>query len=120
MSKSSVRWTLDEYTEYQRRNGLKTNPPLQDSKPECHAPPALDSVAAGKEKSLRRVTLRFTGYRVKPLDPDNFAGSVKDCIDGLKAARLIHDDSPEFIRLETEQVKVSSYSKEKTEIEIRY
>lgn len=75
-------------------------------------------MATGEAKSVGRVRVCFRGYRVRPLDPDNFAGSVKDCLDYLRHAGLIPEDDWWSIRLETEQVKVAHFKDEKTVIEI--
>jgi hypothetical protein len=93
---------------------------VSDSEPQHHETPALGSPNAGETKSFCRTRIRFTGYRVRPLDPDNFAGSVKDLLDGLRYADLIGGDEPWRIILETEQEKVKSYADEKTVIEIEY
>ena len=92
--------------------------PLPDTQPQRHKAPTLGPAAQGKAGGLHRVTVRFVGYRVRPLDPDNFAGSVKDLLDGLRHAGLLHGDEPWRIRLETEQEKVPHYEDEKTVIEI--
>lgn len=91
---------------------------VQDPKPKCNETPALGTAVQGEEKGFQRVRVKFTGYRVKPLDPDNFAGSVKDCLDFLRHARLIDGDEPWRIILETDQVKVGHYIEEKTVITI--
>lgn len=80
--------------------------------------PALGGAVQGEANSVQRVVVRFTGYRVKPLDPDNFAGSVKDLLDGLRHAGILLGDEPWRIKLETEQVKVAHYKDEQTVIEI--
>lgn len=80
--------------------------------------PALGSATKGKAKVLERVRVRFVGYRVRPLDPDNFAGSCKDGLDFLRHANLIKGDEPWRITLETEQVQVAHFHQEKTVIEI--
>lgn len=92
--------------------------PLPHPKPQPHQAPALGGPVSGEEEGLRRTIVRFTGFRVRPLDPDNFAGSVKDLLDGLRHANLISGDEPWKIRLETEQIKVGSYAEERTEIVI--
>lgn len=97
---------------------VKTNRPLPDPKPERNQAPALDATVPGEKQSVPRIVVRFTGYRVRPLDPDNFAGSVKDLLDGLRYAGIIPGDEPWCIKLETEQVKVAHFKDEKTEIEI--
>lgn len=82
--------------------------------------PALGSAVPRAEKSTSRITVRFTGYRVRPLDPDNFAGGVKDLLDGLRYAGLIPGDEAWRIRLKTDQEQVDHFTEEKTVIEIIY
>jgi len=91
---------------------------LSDAKPKHHKAPALGKAGRGEKESLSRTRIRFVGYRVRPLDPDNFAGSVKDLLDGLRHAGIISGDEPWKITLETEQVKVDTFREEKTVIEI--
>jgi hypothetical protein len=98
----------------------QTGTRLQDPEPQRDEAKPLGEAAQGKAESLQRVTVRFVGRRVRPLDPDNFAGSVKDLLDGLRHAGLLLGDEPWRIKLETEQVKVKSYKDEKTIIEITY
>lgn len=99
-------------------------PRLQNAKPQPNEKAALGVVAEGKEAGVSgvgsRVKIRITGYRVKPLDPDNFAGSTKDAIDALRCSGLIEGDEWWRITLETEQEKVHSYKEEKTVIEVIY
>lgn len=102
-----------------KRHETHPDSPVPNTKPQRHKAPALGRAVQGEEKSLRRVVVSFTGYRVRPLDPDNFAGSVKDLLDGLRHAQIIHGDEPWRIKLETEQVKVRSYKEEKTVIEVQ-
>lgn len=90
------------------------------TKPKRHKKAALDEAGEGETRSLSRIIIRITGFRVNPLDPDNFAGSCKDIIDGLKHAGLLHDDSWDKVKFEPDQRKVSNYSKERTEVEIIY
>jgi hypothetical protein len=92
--------------------------PLPNTVPECNTPPALAQPRKRKAKSVARTRVRFTGYRVRPLDPDNFAGSVKDLLDGLRHAHLIEGDEPWRIDFETAQKKVKSFKEEKTVIDI--
>ena len=91
---------------------------IPDSEPQHHKTPALDRPNAGKTTGIPRVRVRFTGYRVRPLDPDNFAGSTKDLLDGLRHAGLIPGDEPWRIIFETAQEKVKTYAEERTVIEI--
>lgn len=91
---------------------------LPDTKLERDKAPALPSAVPGEAKSVQRTVVRFTGYRVQPLDPDNFAGSVKDLLDGLRHAGLISGDEAWRIKLETDQVRVAHYREEKTVVEI--
>jgi hypothetical protein len=76
----------------------------------------LGGTAPGGQKGEDRARVRFTGYRVRPLDPDNFAGSVKALLDGCRYAGLIDGDEPWKIILETDQVRVRTFAEEKTVI----
>lgn len=89
-------------------------------KPKRNQKAALGSVAEREEKIVGRISLKFVLYRVRPLDPDGAAGSTKDLIDGLREANLLPEDDPWTISLQVEQVKVSHYSEERTELEIIY
>lgn len=93
---------------------------LQSPKPKRDKAPALDTTNAGEKRSFPRITVRFTGYRVRPLDPDNFAGGCKDLLDSLRHASLIFGDEPWWIKFETTQEKVAHRTQEKTVIEIEY
>ena len=92
--------------------------PLPHAESQRLARPTLERHPPGEKESVPRPLVRFTGYRVRPLDPDNFAGSVKDLLDGLRYAGLIPGDEPWRIRLETLQERVRHFSQEKTVIEI--
>ena len=91
---------------------------ISDSKPQRDQTSALDSADAGKTQGVVRTRIRFIGYRVRPLDPDNFAGGCKDLLDGLRHAQLIPGDEPWRIIFETAQEKVKTYAEEYTLIEI--
>lgn len=95
-----------------------THSSLPDPKPQRDQAEPLGKATKGKEQSIPRIRVRFTGYRVRPLDPDNFAGSCKDLLDGLRHAGLIPGDEPWRIILETDQVRVGAFKEEKTVIEI--
>jgi hypothetical protein len=105
-----MRWTNEQYESYLNRCRIS------NSEPERDQATTLDRAAKGKEKGVGRTVVSFTGYRVRPLDPDNFAGSCKDLLDGLRHAQIIKGDEPWRIALETEQVKVGHFSQERTEI----
>ena len=97
-----------------------TGSKVQDAESEHHQAPALGGAVQGKEKSVPRIIVRFTGYRVRPLDPDNFAGGCKDLLDALRNSGLIHGDEPWRIIFETAQEKVKTYAEERTVIELEY
>jgi len=101
-------------------NEINHRSKISNPKPECNQAPILGSAISGEEQGVDRIIVRFVGKRVRPLDPDNFAGSCKDLLDGLRHAGLIPGDEPWRIKLETEQVKVRTSSEEKTVIEIEY
>ncbi len=91
---------------------------IQDSEPQYHKTAALDSADARKKEGVDRTKVSFIGFRVRPLDPDNFAGSVKDLLDGLRHASILKGDEWWRITLETRQEKVKSYAEERTVIKI--
>lgn len=95
-----------------------THPVLQSPKPKRHQAPALGAAGEGEEGSVPRIVVRFVGYRVRPLDPDNFAGGCKDLLDGLRHAGLISGDEPWKIDFQTYQIKVAHYFQESTIIEV--
>lgn len=100
--------------------GHLSPPQIPDAQPERHEAAALGRAEPGKAQGMERTCIRFVGRRVRPLDPDNFAASVKDLLDGLRHAGAITGDEPWRIILETEQEKVSSYKDEETLITITY
>ncbi len=91
-----------------------------DAKLERNKAKPLVEAVSGKKESVDRVIVCITGYRVRPLDPDNFAGGTKDIIDGLRHAGLLDDDSPDKIILRTEQVKIRHRENQKTVVTIEY
>jgi hypothetical protein len=99
---------------------IAANAQLSRAEPECDQTPTLGSAVQRETQSLPRVTVRFVGYRVRPLDPDNFAGGCKDLLDGLRHAHLIPGDEAWRLNFETRQEKVAHRSDEKTVIEIEY
>ena len=120
-------WTPDQVRGFCARTGQapeqylnenNTGSTVSDTELKRDKTAALGGATQGKEKSLGRATVRFVGYRVKPLDPDNFAGSVKDLLDGLRHAQIISGDEPWKIILETEQERVKHYNQEKTVITV--
>jgi hypothetical protein len=102
------------------RREVKADCRVPDPQPQQDQAPALVRPVPRKEKGAERTTVRFIGYRVQPIDPDNFAGSVKDLLDGLRHAGIISGDESWRIRLETEQEKVGRYADERTVIEVIY
>jgi hypothetical protein len=103
-----------------KRNLSEAGHQLSDAKLERDKAATLDGAILGKEKSAGRTRVRFTGYRIRPLDPDNFAAGTKDLLDGLRHAGLLQGDEPWRITLETEQVKVAHRDEQGTVIEIFY
>ncbi len=91
---------------------------IQNTVFERYEAPALGGADEREAPGVRRARVRFVGCRVRPLDPDNFAGSVKDLLDGLVHAQIIEGDEPWRIILETTQRKVATFAEEKTLIEI--
>ena len=80
--------------------------------------PQLQPVAtdAGEAPDAVRRLVRYTLFRVRPIDQENWC--TKHFTDALVLARLIFDDSPRWCLIQTEQVKVRFPSEERTEITI--
>lgn len=89
-------------------------PELPHAEPERDHETALVGTATGEAQIVGRTVVRFTGYRVRPLDADNFAASCKGVLDGLRHSHIITDDDPTTITLETGQVRVKHFKDEKT------
>lgn len=69
------------------------------------------------KKALSPVVIRFTHYRRKLADVDNFY--TKHFIDSLVKNGLLPDDSPQFVKeVRHRQVKVESWEDERFDIEI--
>lgn len=92
--------------------------PLPNAEPQRDQTPALGAAGQREAQGMERTIVSFTGYRVRPLDPDNFAASVKDLLDGCRHSGAIYGDEPWRIKLITDQVKVAHFTDEKTVIEI--
>lgn len=100
--------------------------PLHDhpTRPELHAPesaqptPALAVTGKGEAQSPSRPHVCFTLRRTKLLDTDAKWGAVKDLLDGLAYAGLIHGDREDQITLEVRQEKVRHRKEQETVIEV--
>lgn len=94
-----------------------TDAPLPDAEPAQQAR-ALEPDHARKAQGAGRPLVRFTLRRVALLDVDAKWGSIKDTLDGLQYAGLIHSDKEGEIYLEVRQEKIAHRKDETTEIEI--
>ena len=77
---------------------------------------ALDGYGEGEASFTGCPVVSITLFRVSLLDVDAKWGSVKDVLDGLQYAGLIHGDREEEIRLEVTQKKVAHFKEEETVI----
>jgi hypothetical protein len=87
-----------------------TPEPQHSIAPEQVAPPEREAAMQ------RRCLVRITSFRVKPTDDDNIYW--KDLLDALTKSGAIFDDSPQWIKIERQQVKVEHRFQERTEVEI--
>src|SRR5215471_21053197 len=99
---------------------VKANPELFAAEPQRPPRKALERKVAGTEQSIERIVLRYRLCRCRLQDPDNAYAATKTLTDLLCRAGILPDDSAQKIRLEVEQEKVSSYTEQRTEIEIIY
>lgn len=107
-------------TEWLQQHENKPHPVrLPNSQPrEC--PPPLERDRKEETRGAKCPVVRFTLCRIRLLDVDAKYASVKDLLDGLTAACLIHGDKEGQVRLEVEQIQVPTIANEKTLIEIEY
>jgi len=78
-----------------------------------HEPEAAHAV----QTALQTVDIRFTHYRRRLADPDNFC--TKFFVDGLVEAGLLLDDSPQYVNeVRHRQVKIESWQEEYFDIEL--
>lgn len=81
-------------------------------------PSQLGSGDAREAQGTGCVPVCFTLYRVRTLDVDAKYASVKDLLDCLVAAEFLAGDKEGQVTLEVNQVKVSTYAQEHTEITV--
>lgn len=65
-----------------------------------------------------RIVLRYTSYRCRLLDEDNWC--TKYFTDALRYCGALPDDTPDKVTISVRQEKVAHRSEEKTVIEIEY
>ena len=112
------RMSEDELRAYQQRRQSHDNPersgPSGDVEQRTgHASTATDEI----QTPVQAVDIRFTHYRRRLADPDNFA--TKHFIDGFVEAGLLPDDSPEFVNeVRHRQLKIASWQQEHMQIEL--
>lgn len=107
-------------SEWLRDHENKSRPArIPNSQPRQCTPP-LEGHREEEARGSGCPVVRFRLCRVKLLDVDAKYASVKDLLDCITTIGWIHGDKEGQVRLEVEQVKVSSYASERTEIEIEY
>jgi len=102
------------------RSFIKINPRLFAAQPESTSRSPLVDPPPRKKAGGNRYVVRFRIYRVRPLDEDNAFGSVKSCVDLLVGAGILPSDSPETLKIEVEQQKITSQKNQRTEITITW
>ncbi len=93
---------------------------VSDSKPQRDPVQPLDSGAPRKKESAQRTVVRIVRYGCRLLDRDNLQGGAKPCVDCLKEAGLIVDDTEAEIDLIVTQERVFNKDQQRTEIEITW
>lgn len=100
------------------RSAIAANTDGAGANPELEHAPGDDSLAQnqGQEGDSGRVHIRIVSVRKSLCDPDNL--SPKWLLDSLRYCRVIRDDTPAAITLETTQRKTGKGEAEHTVIEI--
>lgn len=70
------------------------------------------------DSPLRSYRVKITGYRVRPIDSDNFLAGCKGLVDGIVASGIIPRDDWKTTKIEGEQLRVKDWADEETLIEI--
>lgn len=96
---------------------VKTRPQVSHAE-QCQRTQVVVSNSEGKTCGTTCAHVCFTLRRVHLLDVDAKFASVKDLLDGIANAGLIHGDKEGQITLEVKQEKVAHYEEETTIIEI--
>lgn len=91
---------------------LNTRPRLPAAEPQPAAQTPLDDSLPREAARHSRVALGYHARVVRPLDPDNLAGSTKYVTDALVRCGLLDGDSPEQIAITWTQEKVVRYDDE--------
>jgi hypothetical protein len=81
---------------------------------------AIQQPATHMDDPNERIRIHVTGLRVRPIDPDNFAGGCKALIDGIVASGIIARDNWQTIEVSFSQEKVSTWLREGTLVEIEF
>jgi len=106
-----VRWTPQQYAEYQARRSVSHSKQRE-------LPAALEINHGGEAQGPSCVQVCFTLHRVRLLDVDAKYSSVKDLLDCLVNSGFLAGDKEGQVDLEVRQVKVKTMAEERTEIEI--
>lgn len=104
---------------YDSASGDHNNDPIPDSIVERAVRDESVAAPQGEAERPQKFRVRIESRRVRTLDFDNLAGGSKFILDCVKGAKLIPDDSPEFIELQITQTKVASKEEECTVVHIQ-
>jgi hypothetical protein len=115
-----MRWTQEQYNEYQRKRAKADSYGVCAPKPERPAGVPLERAgkreAPGGTSPQGRFLVHFRCYSVRPLDWDNYR--FKDLQDMLCVAGLLPDDNWQILEGHVSSHKAASPIFERTEIEI--
>ena len=80
----------------------------------CNDSLAATPIQKESPQSRAPIHIVITSFRRRLLDDDNLCG--KFFVDGLRYAKVIRDDTPGLVSIETRQSKVAKQADERTEI----
>lgn len=118
MSQFTMEWANAQNAKRLKKHAPETRTEIPDAKP-CERSSPLEGNSKREARSAGCPLVRFTLCRVKLLDVDAKYASVKDLLDGLTIAGIIHGDKEGQVILQVEQTKVAHYEDERTEIDIQ-
>lgn len=79
---------------------------------------AKNEARVTNQAPLDKVRVKIIREGHRKLDHDNFVGGLKSLIDSLREQRLIVDDSPEHMTLQTEQIQIPKKQYPRTVVQI--
>lgn len=94
------------------------NPRPKPQQTVCHEPLAAHQAETPNASGGGRIQVSVVSYRRRLLDEDNLC--PKYFVDALRYENLLPSDAPQFVTIQTSQVKVDDARSERTVVTLNY